>query len=79
MFEVKERGPSLQVLAVDEDEDVNGEVSYSIESDKWDGLFTIDSRTGIISAKAGLDRKEDYEFTVGYYKFCMGLCCGCFF
>lgn len=53
-----------QVVAEDKDEDDNGDVSYSIESNKWHGLFRIHPKTGVISAKSGLDPKEDYEFTV---------------
>lgn len=56
-------------MAEDKDEDDNGDVSYSIESNKWHGLFKIHPKTGVISAKSGLDPNEDYEFTVFYYTY----------
>nr|XP_053631087.1 fat-like cadherin-related tumor suppressor homolog isoform X2 [Cherax quadricarinatus] len=56
--------PICRVVAVDEDEDDNGNVSYRIDSTKFHGLFKIHPKTGVISAKAGLDPREDYEFTV---------------
>ncbi|XP_042222155.1 fat-like cadherin-related tumor suppressor homolog isoform X3 [Homarus americanus] len=56
--------PIGQVVAVDEDEDDNGDISYHIESTKWHDLFKVHQKTGVISAKAGLDPREDYEFTV---------------
>ncbi|XP_037803520.1 fat-like cadherin-related tumor suppressor homolog [Penaeus monodon] len=56
--------PICRVVAVDEDEDDNGDITYSIEGDQWLGTFKIDNKTGIISAKAGLNPEEDYEFTV---------------
>ncbi|KAG7169023.1 fat-like cadherin-related tumor suppressor-like, partial [Homarus americanus] len=56
--------PICRVVAVDEDEDDNGDISYHIESTKWHDLFKVHQKTGVISAKAGLDPREDYEFTV---------------
>ncbi|XP_064094852.1 fat-like cadherin-related tumor suppressor homolog isoform X3 [Macrobrachium nipponense] len=53
-----------QVIAVDKDEDDNGDVSYSIENNKWHGAFKIHPKTGVISAKVGLDPNEEYEFEV---------------
>ncbi|XP_047487924.1 protocadherin gamma-A10-like [Penaeus chinensis] len=56
--------PIGRVVAVDEDEDDNGDITYSIEGDQWLGTFKIHNKTGIISAKPGLNPEEDYEFTV---------------
>ncbi|XP_063848744.1 fat-like cadherin-related tumor suppressor homolog isoform X3 [Scylla paramamosain] len=56
--------PICRVIAIDEDEEDNGSITYSIEDTRWSNLFRINPNTGVISAKPGLDPKEDYEFKV---------------
>lgn len=51
-------------MARDDDDSDNGDVTYTIETTKWEDTFRIHPKTGVISAKSGLDPKDDYEFTV---------------
>ncbi len=65
------------MIAIDEDEEDNGSITYSIEDTRWSNLFRINPNTGVISAKPGLDPKEDYEFKVPVALFIiLSLCCG---
>lgn len=49
--------PVLRVIAVDGDRGVNNPISYSIVKGSRDGLFYIDSSTGIVSVHGKLDRE----------------------
>ena len=54
----------VQVLAEDEDVGNNGQLTYRIEGDNYDGLFTIESGTGIIRVQERLDHEEVQEYTL---------------
>ena len=53
----------IQVSATDDDGGgANGQLTYSIEGNDYDGLFTIVSNTGAIHVGASLDREEVQRF-----------------
>ncbi|CAL4064237.1 unnamed protein product, partial [Meganyctiphanes norvegica] len=64
----QKNGKSLNighVLAIDEDAEDNGEITYSIKTGTWNGIFEINPRTGSIYAnREKLRVEEDYELTV---------------
>ncbi|XP_062870185.1 protocadherin-16-like [Trichomycterus rosablanca] len=49
--------PIIQVVAEDVDQGPNGQVTYSIQSSSWSGLFKIDPLTGSITTAAIMDRE----------------------
>ncbi|XP_076056118.1 FAT atypical cadherin kugelei isoform X2 [Oratosquilla oratoria] len=53
-----------QVVAKDEDDGDNGDVTYSIDTKEWQGIFKIDSKTGVIFAMEPLEPQHEYELTV---------------
>ncbi len=54
----------VQVSAGDLDDGNNGQVTYRIEGEDYDGLFTIESGTGIIRVQERLDHEEVQEYTL---------------
>ena len=54
----------VQVSAEDLDEGNNGQVTYRIEGEDYDGLFTIESATGIIRVQDRLDHEVVKRFTL---------------
>uniref|UniRef100_A0A3Q3E7P4 Cadherin domain-containing protein n=1 Tax=Labrus bergylta TaxID=56723 RepID=A0A3Q3E7P4_9LABR len=87
---VKENAPSgtflLTVNASDSDEGLNGEIEYSLRS-KLRGLstepFDLDSRTGKLTVKGGLDYEEKQVYEIKVLAADKGVClshtlqCGC--
>ena len=55
--------PLFQVLAWDDDEGSNGEISFSIKKDGA-GIFNIDKKTGFIYATGNLVYGELHHFSV---------------
>ncbi|CAL4131790.1 unnamed protein product, partial [Meganyctiphanes norvegica] len=54
-----------QVVAVDEDAEDNGDITYSLKSNEWLDLFSINPKTGVIYTKPqDLDPEEDYDLMV---------------
>lgn len=56
---------SVQVSAIDADDDLNGKVLYFL-SQEAHGAFTVDETTGVITTSATLDREKlaSYSFQV---------------
>ncbi|XP_041461446.1 protocadherin Fat 4-like [Lytechinus variegatus] len=66
---VRENSPGrdlVQVLATDLDNGVNGEVTYTISSDQYSDIFSLDSESGLLQITASLDREEQdlYELEI---------------
>ncbi|XP_013415882.1 LOW QUALITY PROTEIN: cadherin-related tumor suppressor-like, partial [Lingula anatina] len=53
-----------KVTANDQDQGVNGQVSYSIESGNEDGVFSLDPGTGDIKVAGQLDRETNSTYTL---------------
>lgn len=47
-----------QVSATDEDENVNGQITYSVMSDWANDVFSLNPQTGIFTLTAKLDYEE---------------------
>lgn len=59
MSEATSRGAKIgDILAVDEDEGVNGVVTYSVISDWANDVFNVDPHTGAFSLTGKLDYEE---------------------
>lgn len=57
--EATSRGTKIgEVLAVDEDEGVNGVVTYSVISDWANDVFNVDPHTGAFALTGKLDYEE---------------------
>ncbi|KRX26660.1 Protocadherin Fat 3 [Trichinella nelsoni] len=53
----------VQVHAVDRDFGPAGRVRYRLQSD-WDGLFSIDENSGVLSVTEPLDREQQHEYSI---------------
>ncbi|RVE63928.1 hypothetical protein OJAV_G00140990 [Oryzias javanicus] len=63
VYETSPAGSSvLQVTALDKDNGINGQLTYSIEAGNTRGVFMIDNATGVISIARDLD-----VISVGFY------------
>ncbi|KFV61510.1 Protocadherin-23, partial [Dryobates pubescens] len=60
--DLEEGSTILDLLASDEDEGLNGEVTYSLIDDTF-GVFAIDTVTGSILTTKALDRETKYQYT----------------
>ncbi|XP_038055904.1 protocadherin Fat 4-like [Patiria miniata] len=54
----------VQVSATDDDEGTNGQLTYRIKGNDYDGLFTIVPDTGVINVAALLNREEVDSYTL---------------
>ena len=56
----------ITVYATDQDQDVNGRVSYAITSGNAGDAFEIDNQTGKVTVKRAIDREniKEYSLTV---------------
>lgn len=66
---VEENSPArdlIQVLATDLDNGVNGDVTYTISSDQYSGMFSLDPTSGLLQITVPLDREEQdsYELEI---------------
>ncbi|XP_062507613.1 protocadherin Fat 3-like [Corticium candelabrum] len=57
-------GHVITVLAIDEEEGVNGKISYSIIDGNSQGLFAINSFSGLLMTVGSLDRETAEEHTL---------------
>ncbi|PIK38352.1 putative protocadherin Fat 4 [Apostichopus japonicus] len=53
-----------QVAADDVDEGVNGALTYSLQGNTYNSLFTIERTSGVIKVKGRLDHEERKEYTL---------------
>lgn len=65
-FDVAEndgRGTKIgQIAATDEDENVNGLITYTVISDWANDIFSLNPQTGIFTLTAKLDYEEVFKF-----------------